>query len=510
MFVRKITDRMMFISLFYIVALMAGMSCANYLNSTGSMRGGLITALFFILALFSVLQSVNFQQIPRPLLLLLIFTLVFVPRLMIVLTVEATPWNDFSRTLDAAVQLAAGDFSGVYAPKYSVAFPNALPWITFEAAVVKVFGSHAVLALKMMNCLACGTIGLCLFLMGRHFSDEIGLLAALIYAFYPSSILFSAVLSNQHISAALEYCALTLILAFERPLTHNKRWPIKLALAGLLFGLGQLIRPDALPAFAAALIYTAKLAGAVLTKQNLKKGLILSASALLLLAIPYFLTTKAANTLIQTANIYPYPNMSFDMGYKFYVGLNSNNGSYLLTDEEVYFNADPVEREALVKDRVVQQIRRPYVFAELLFRKFSILWGQDSKSFFWLKGNVLAALKADIANNTVSTSDQNYYNSLLKFQSLFTSVNSGYYSVILLFALAGVYRIRRQINHEKGELIFWVTLFYVGVFLFIEVQGRYRYFLEPVLILLAAIGIPYCAKMYRLIQTEIAARTPPV
>lgn len=509
MFVRKITDRMMFISLFYIVALMAGMSCVNYLNSTGSMRGGLITALFFILALFSVSQSVNFQQIPRPLLFLLIFTLVFVPRLVIVLAVEAAPWNDFAKTLDAAAKLAGGDFSRVHSAAYSNNFPNILPWITFEAVVVKLFGGYAVLALKLINCLACGVIGLCLYLIGRQFSNEIGLLAALIYAFYPNSILFSAVLSNQHLSTALDYCALTLILTGEPSLTHPNRWAVKLVQAGLLFGLGQLIRPDVLPAFAAALIYTAKLAGAINSKPKLKMKAALSASALLLLVIPYILTTRAAFALIQKANIYPYQNISFDMGYKFYVGLNSNNGSFLASDLQTYFDADTLKRETLLKDRILKQIKRPDVFTELLFRKFYILWGQDSKSFFWLKGNVLAALKADIANNTVSTSDQNYYNSLLKFQSLFTSVNSGYYSVILLFALAGVYHLRRQINHKKVELIFWVMLFYVGVFLFIEVQGRYRYFLEPVLILLASVGILYCAKIYRLIQTEIGARELP-
>ena len=473
--------------LFILFLMMAGMALATQINNTSNINGGFITAIIIFFILFLLTKKKNLS-LPLSALVLIVFFMVFLPRLLLVTNINVQPWNDFGRTLAAGEKLANHDVSGIRNNlKYSSFFPDLVPWVVFEAIVAKLFQGNSIVALRILNCIACGIIGISVFLIGSKISRQLGLLSAGIYALWPSSIVFSGVLSCQHFSAACEYFALAfLIYTISKNYSKIKKILIFIFI-GCLLGIGQLFRPDALPILLSMIIFLFQF---YFKKEKIgpavKKGLI-SAT---LLVLAYFLVVQGGFWLLEKKDVISDSGLRTDMRYKFYVGLNSNNGKYLASDEEEFFNASSDERGYLLKERIHYFLDHPLVFLDLQYRKYDVMWGQNSQSFFWLGQNDINQLQNKFDSSEITKDELEQLMTLKSNKNLFTRIEGGYYSLIILFASIGAFFLIISNSKEQVfSLLTWFSFCYIGVFFFIEVQARYRYLLIPTLIVFAAYGM---------------------
>lgn len=475
--------------IFFLFSMAAGMSLASYLTHSSDMRGGIVTAIFGFYFLFLASKRIRFERVSLPLLILGVFSAVFLVRLFFIFNLDVQPWNDFARTFSAAEKLTNQDYSGVHDHVYSNKYPDLIPWIAFEALIIDLFPAHSLFALRVLNSFVCGIIGVSIFLMGKKISTQIGLLAVGIYALYPESVVYSGVLTCQHFSTACAYLAFVAIL-YDRSGTKGRFFfYIQPILVGILLGIGQLFRPDALPIILAILFF--------LLKKNISKGEMGNSWKLELyrylgIAISFLLVTQAAFLYLEQRNIVLDASRHTDLGYKLYVGFNFHQGRWNSNDEREYFDADMPERRKMVLARMIEYSRRPLRFIEHSFRKYFTMWADRSSAFYWLEGNEIASLEEKISNMVSTGKENNKFNTLMNYQSLFNSLNGGYHFLIMFFASIGVWKFRKPSEENSLlSLLVWVVLFYVAAFVFTEVQNRYRYFLMPIIIIYSSIGVFY-------------------
>ncbi|MBN1535368.1 MAG: glycosyltransferase family 39 protein [Anaerolineales bacterium] len=397
------------------------------------------------------------------------------------------PFDDFARTLTAGEMLANHDKSGVRTELFLEVHPSLVPWIVFEAGVVKIFPDNPILALRILNCIACGITGMMIFLLGKKISTRTGILASTIYALYPSSIVFSAVLSCQHFSTACDYLAFVLVLFPHDNSFRDKRFHLYTITIGVLLGISQLFRPDALPMIVAIIIYTIK---TFLENEKPKVSWFPLLFKITVIIITFQIITQAAFWFILHKNIALDFNKSIDPEYKFFVGFNFNQGKFVSEDRKIFSEASHTERHQLLYTRLVEYGKHPLRLIELFYRKYYVMWAYNSSSFSWLQGKEISELRTKIEDGSISAWELNKYNRLMNYQSLFKSLDSGYYFLITFFAAIAAWNLRKQ--HPESDLfslLTWVCICYIGVFFFIEVQERYKYFLMPALIIFSAYGV---------------------
>lgn len=475
--------------IFCLFLLMAGMSLVTYVTSTADMRGGLITAIIWFCGIFLIVNKYSIEKISLPLLIIFVFTIVFFVRFVFIINVDVQPWNDFVRTILAAEQLLRHDYSGLHETVYFKFFPEYIPWIVFEAAVIKLFPINPIFVLRVLSAVACGITGIAIFLLGSNVSTRVGVLAASIYAFFPESIVFSAVLTSQHYSTACAYLAFVLILfPIREENKRNRSWILlQPIIVGFLLGIGQLFRPDALPMLLAILLFIVK---GIFSSNDQKTNWRISLYKIGSIVVSYILVVQSAFLFLEYKNITQDVNERIDMGYKIYMGFNLNQGRFDATDWEIYLYSDAVERRNLLLSRINEYIRHPFRFVELSYRKYFNMWGQYSSAYTWLEGQEIGTLREKTQDGNATMTETNKYTTLMNYQSLFRSINTGYQFLITLLASIGAWYLRKN---ERGTDVFpllaWNVLFYVGAFVLIEVQDRYRYFLMPIIILYSSVGL---------------------
>jgi len=466
---------------------MIGMSLLTYIGNTGDMRGGIITAIIYFYLSYLLITKINIDKVSTFWLILIIFSLVIIPRIILIGNTVAQPFDDFGRYLDAGEKLANNDYSLVISKVYIEDFPSLIPWIVFEALVVKIIPANPILTLRIVNCIACGIIGMSIFLLGKNISLRTGILASMIYALYPSSIVFSGVLSCQHLSTAVEYSAFVVLLIPDTNSSLNKKSWIKPLIIGILLGIGQLFRPDALPAVIAILVFIIL---QLFKNENPRLHWVYGSFKIIVIIISYLIITNGAFRIIQQHNIPIDNSKNAETAYKFYVGFNFNQGKFVSEDRKIFTEANALERKQLLYIRFAEYAKHPLRLLEFLYRKYHVMWGYYSSSFNWLQAQEISGLKTKIDDGTISAWELNKYNRLMNYQSLFKSLDSGYYFLITFFAAIAAWNLSKQnIQSDLFSLLTWVCFCYIGVFFFIEVQERYKYFLMPSLIIFAAYGV---------------------
>jgi hypothetical protein len=179
------------------------------------------------------------------------------------------------------------------------------------------------------------------------------------------------------------------------------------------------------------------------------------------------------------------------IGYSILVGSNYEHSGTWNTDDaslldEVYqdgFVPPDVVNSELLSTAIDRILDDPIQFLKLQFRKNQKIWQSDQfpiDFYHWYVDKDSLGWLDSVANSL-----------------LLTRLSTLYYSVIILLstlaAIAGIYRVNRDF------MIFFVVLFIInwGIYIFVEVQGRYHYHLLPVLAILAGYGLYRVNELYR-------------
>lgn len=484
--------------LLILFLLMAGMSLTTYINDTSVMKGGVVTAGIVMVILFMITQKAV-TRLPKSALLALVFVMVVIPRLLLIINIDAQPWNDFSSTMSAAEKLASHDRSGVLG--YATHFPDLIPWIVFEAIIVRLFPANPIIVIRILNCIVCGLIGVSIFIMGKKISLQMGLLAAGMYAFLPSSIVFAGVLSAQHFSAACQYMTFTLlVLNVENNYTKFRKIT-NMIIVGILLGFGQLFRPDAAPILLAVLLFLfLQYSSSYKLGQAFNKWIFSS----ILILTSFLIVSTGAFEVLQQKHIISNNRLSSDLGGKFYAGLKIINGRFDMKDAQDYLSANSEIRRNLITQQLSYYLEHPLAYIELQSYKFDVMWGQPSPSYYWLEGNEIEILQEKVDNKVATSLEMSKLRTLNSYRRLFSSLDEGYYLWVTMLAMVGVMSLGKNYSSSSLRLLTWFSFCYIGVFFFIEVQSRYRYLLEPTLIFFAAYGMINLINLKKLHRLIIA------
>jgi hypothetical protein len=376
------------------------------------------------------------------------------------LLTDSVPVGDFKRFYETAQQIAVGEW-GFADTSYFTIWAYQTGFALYEAIVIRLSGLQAKTVLTVLNCLyIAGTTG-CVYLIAEKLSANStrAILAGVLYLAVPETYTLAPVLTNQHLALFLIMCGFCAVLPVRSERAGSRFRLSRLAIAGVLFALGNCIRPLGIIAMGSAILYL--LSETLMSR--VKVFVIVRVCAVLLCA--YLLTIGAANAVVIGSGLNPKGLSNNDSLWKFAVGLDyGHNGSYSSEiREEVYKFETPETRKVAEQNWI--ESRRPRGLAQwlsLFGAKIRTLWF-DKPDMHWTFAEIPKGIDV--------------------FYIVNLAVNIALWLMTLVTAAGAI--CRGSVNRD-ALLIWFAFLLYFGAHLFIEVQPRYRDFALPLLCILAS------------------------
>ena len=332
-------------------------------------------------------------------------------------------------------------------------------FVLFQSALLRIWNS--VNFLKLVNCLFCAGNTLLIYLIAKEFvTQKSAKIVAGIYCFFPFSVFYVTILSNQFASSFFSYLGLYILIAKYK----NNEYIKYLIVAGLLV-ISNVLRPEGIIPLVSILLYLLL----SIRKENYKHKFL----SLFILISSYFVLKMAVGKLFAMANIAPFGLSNNDPLWKFVMGFDHRSqGSYY---EAGNFYSSNGEALSLIQDRVLQPIHK---LLYLFTNKIHKFW--DGSAINW----IFNPLKE---SGTYVLGVNFPINNLSKFTGDYSSGISITMYILLLIGL--VTYIKKGCCSNKILMIFSQVFVTFGVYLLIEVQPRYIYHVQLSVFILAALGI---------------------
>ena len=462
--------------LLFGLGLLLGVCRPDHLSYPAAFVGGVV-----LLGLFVLWQRQRgkapslWQKLGEGRSLALLLALCFLLNLAWVLSFRLEPTMDFATFWSTARALAGEDVAML--KQYVALFPHILGYSAFLSLFLRLFGSGPLVAPVLNVCLTTLS-GYFLFrLMRRWRGLDAAAFVLLIWALFPSKLLYNTMVLSEPWYTCLLLGFLCLVSELEtRPFSPAAAAGLS-AVAGLLLRLVNAARPIAAVPILALLIWLL-----LLRKEHGRERLRRWAGFVALLLAVYLaagpLWTGFARRVLEEDPA-PVP------GYSLYVGMNMESmGSYSEEDMALlsHYRYDFPDSSAVkAQQQMLEEARARFHdpdtrLAPLFFVKLRTFLGNDEGGAYYSQAGL---------------SGRAY--SLLALYS-----NVWYYALALL-ALWGALRLLRS---GDRRCLLLAPLYVIGLTLaqlLVEVAARYHYSIIPMLLLLAGFA---CAG-----QTEDAMRS---
>lgn len=354
-----------------------------------------------IVALLAVLTAVLFLQLHtllkkdlgKPIFYLTgIVILSLIPRIIWVFLIQVTPKSDFYTFHSLADALVQGN---ILYPKFISLFPHVLGYSKVLSLVYSVFGTSSAAAVGFNILLNVGIL-LLLYILGKLFYDEkTGLIAAAIYALWPSQIFYNALVLTEPF---FTFCTLCIIVGYFMMIRRTEKIVfclITFIVMGVAIGLLKYIRPASLIILLSILIHFLFIfqvkteQKGKLFKQNRYK---LALSVLLFLS--YTLTSSICLNRIDRITAAKTARNS--SGFYILVGLSQESeGRWNQKDSSLL---DPMIEQGMASEEVQEVFAEQGVerlkgmnllsFIRLQINKNRHMWGNDSKSISYVQNSI--------------------------------------------------------------------------------------------------------------------------
>lgn len=436
----------------------------------------LLFGVYEVLTLLSVILIIyvlNKFRIKNFVLFLFLFS--FVIRLAFILTINTPPISDFATLLDASISFTKGNYS-FNSSSYFIYWAYQIGFVVYQGLLLKIVNS--ILFLKLINCLVTSLICVLIYLICKIFcSEKNAKIISMLYSCFIFPLAYNSILTNQHMSALLIYFGIYILVADNLKLKKYQ----KIIISGVLFSIGNIIRPEGIITIFSILLYFILL----LKKENLRETV---KNITLLLCSYYFIFMIVSGILIQT-NIAPNGLKNNAPQWKFVLGFNFNtNGKY--SDEDAWTITDSSGGYSLVLNRIKENYKD---LPKLFWNKSKIFWTKSSLdwSFYNVENQDIPILNLEINSSKVAR--------------LLTKINYSYYFLIFLLSIVGIINIIKNYHNINNKIIILLNQIIVtfGVYLLIEVQSRYSYFIQITIFILATYGIEYIDKIRNTNQLEV-------
>lgn len=449
--------RTLFLWLFYAVLATA----VAVLPQMGTVLWGLP---LFLLAFCAVAGTIRYlPPLAHPAWWL--FGLSLVVTLVAVFTIDTPIASDFLTQYQAAQALKAGTFDLAQSPYFNQ-WPYQLGLSLIEAGLLNVVNS--VLVLKLLNALLVAGTTVVVYHLIKLFSDAAtAQVGGLLYALFPTPILFSTLLTNNIGGGFFSTLSVLFFVWANRSETirHHLLW---LALSLITLGVAYFVRPDAVVFLIAYVVYYAlRLVG------QAPRQLGFNVLAIFVLIISFTATKAGFDAGVRVAGVAPQGLINPDPAYRLATGLYlPSNGRY---SAELVAKIDRLEKQGQARQTTSQQ----QVQKNLQMLKTAgprRLWAFiTSKQGLYVFG----------FQNGLSFVTDHMRPSVAKALNI---INTLYIVTIVLLALVGAYWL---VKRDSLIAIIPAFVVFVGVAsnLLNEVQYRYSYSLQPLLFVMAAVGL---------------------
>jgi len=421
----------------------------------------IFTLLFFfsgtvLLVYFTSKLALNIK-VSDTLYISLILIFAFLLRLFWVIAIDTKPISDFALFLNTAKQFSSENISAFKTP-YFYRSPYNIPFTVYLSLIYHIF--HSVFALKFINVLL--STGIIYFLYGilrQAKQPKPARIVALLATIFPPFIIYTSVLTNQTISIFFYLWAIYLFFKSK-----------SLFIVGFTLGIAQLFRPTAIVYFIALILLVLLTYLEKYHQTYVQKLKEVSLSLFKLIFSYYFILFLISKIIIYVGIndkglLYnPVPS------YKFLVGFNhQTKGKYSVKDAALLNDINNFEK--IAKEKIKERTADKTKLAGLLIKKTTIFWGESDASFFW-------ALTDNVTNRN------KYYS--------FKNPTRLLYLTLWFFAIFSIiFNLKNKNINSIISLSALVILAFWFIYMFIEIQTRYRYEIYPMLLILSSMGIAY-------------------
>ena len=408
--------------------------------------------LFIILFIGLFLCRINFKRF-----WLVLFFVSFLVRLVFILSANFPQVYDFATLLDASHMFAVGDYSfsswfHFHTWGYQTAF------VIYQGFILKLFGSE--LLLKILNVIYSSCLVLFIYFMGKRISSERSArMVSFLYMIFPFPLFLNSVLCNHHLSCLLMYLGIFFLIRRDKKFSDY-------VIGGVLLSLGNIIRPEGIIGVLAFLVYTLF----CLDKSKIFNTIIHMSAFL----IVYFSIGWCANFLVINSGVNDSGLKNHDPLWKFILGFNHDTCGYY-TDDDAKYQVDISTEVNIIKERAFSDLGKT---GRLMLCKIDRFWlssglDMESGSFNDKSFNVMGV--------TIPFS---------KLESIAIDVNSYVYLSVFIMFFVGLFINKK--NYSDTCLFFLIMIVITFfVFLFIEIQPRYAYFIHISLFILSSLGFEF-------------------
>lgn len=416
-----------------------------------------LTAFAAFAAITAVIVLIYKIEISTKKLAALITILAFCVRLAYILLVENEPKSDFAILFEASKGIVSNDL-GFLDSSYFKRWAYQVPFVLFQSLFLFIYNS--VFTLKVVNVLM--MTGICYFIysIGKKMgSGKSGAVISLLYAIYPYSFITSNILTNQHSSTFFLLLGLNILMSCKKK--------YMLIISALAFAVGYLLRPDSLITVIALICVAAyRLIDFLASKNKEKLQQFLFAGASTIAAI-FFIWLITA---IMTLTVFGKNGLGNNRPeWKFVLGFNTESmGTYAETDSNILTIENDEEREAK-SEKIIKAYLKDANILQFFSEKVKIFWSSGDQ-YHW------------------SVQDK----SLSSAVFILRSVEEGLYLLILLLFLSSA--ILSLVKNEGSLGILISDISFIGIFiiyLFIEIQPRYRYIAMPFIFISASYSLSF-------------------
>ena len=387
----------------------------------------------------------------------ILFIISFLVRILFIIVVDFPQLHDFETLLMASKMFSHGDYSfnqwwHFYTWGYQTGF------VIYQGFLLKLFNS--VFLLKLLNVLYSSFLVLFIYKISIRISDEKSArFVSLLYMVFPFYIFMNTILANHHLATLLMYLGILFLIKKDKSFKDY-------VFGAILIGFGNIIRPEGSIVVLSLIVYEVFL----INKEKIFKVIIHVCAFLII----YFSIGFLGSFLVIKSGVNPAGLRNHDPLWKFILGFNYNSCGYY-DDSDSQYQVDRETEISIIKERVFSNLPRT---GKLMICKIDHFW-----------------LSSDLNLESESYNDKtiNIGNVNIKFSSIFDKVvsfNSSIQIFILIMFILGLFVNRKKIPNEALFLIIMCVITFF-VFLFIEIQPRYAYFIHVSLFILASLGIRF-------------------
>lgn len=430
-----------------------------------------------------------------------LFGIAFAFRILSVFFSQYTPTNDFANYYHGACYFAEHGFAGgLYEPLDRYGIAEFAGWAVMNGCLLKVF-SPTLLGMQVLNCIY--TAGSCVLLyeIGKKITEKAAFAAAVLYTFYPVSILSSHITTNVHGAAFFMLASMLFFIRAQKSSSVKKRIGYAMLCAVTLV-ISNYYHPSAIMAVCAYVAYTAgcEISNALRDWRTYRtsaisdirwfRGNIAFTAAVVVL---YAVLTAGSMSLLRHSGFVRSPKVNIVLMKTVWAFNEESFGGYSQADVDYIFSFPQEERDAVCLRMIRERLKDPSKVLKLMLQKTKLTWfSGDLYFYFYLDGvdakynEQISRLKDEALVSQIQTQQAQAHSILYNINT----VDDIFVYIMWILAVIGI--CFALLRFDNSHLVYFVLYIPLGWMLFImisEMQSRYRYQGFMVIVLLAGYGL---------------------